>query len=188
MHVFRTEAANAATLILKSKTLELLANKWPLLSKIPKDMNGFQTEEWKTELDAYCMVASCIRHNPEGNGRHKVLSKTCRCGSILASIAKGMHDNGTNPHLTLPAIQPYLGKLDAFCNMILSKEGSLAMKELLCFHCRIFVMTNVKGANQSKYAIIGTDQCSSINFMSKGAQVGILPLCLDTQRFLFGLW
>jgi hypothetical protein len=201
-HDFRREPAEFFTelmecdetreLVKSSKTLELLVKKWPLNSNVLTTHRVFDTPEWKARKNDYCMVATCIRSNPLPNKtqkkKWKIQSQSCICGAILAGIAKGVHDQGTNPHLTFAALLPYLGKLDAFRTMILTKDGSVATKELLCFYFRIFVMTNIDGNNQSKFAIIGTDQRNSALHESKGVQLGILPLCLETQRFLFGQW
>jgi hypothetical protein len=70
----------------------------------------------------------------------------------------------------------------------IAQDESKQSKELLFYHCRIFVMTNVKGPNKSKYAIIGTDQSSTVSSESEGSQSGVLPLCLDFQCFFFGKW
>jgi hypothetical protein len=163
-----------------SPILNLLVNKWPLSGTIQKKWKGFDTTDWNAgkRLKWSC-VCPCIRHNPEGKKTHKWISDTCKCGAILASIAKGLHEKGNNQHLKLEALLPCLPPLDAFREMIQKKEGSLTTKELLCFFFRTFVITMVEGSNNSKYAIIGTNQrCALQNLTAWGVKWGS---CLYAQ-------
>jgi hypothetical protein len=182
--------AGLADAMKTSAILRLLVNKWPLTSDIPRAFAGFKTIEWDTngKREKHSMVSHCIRHNPLSKKKFQPVSKTCKCGAILASIAKGLHENGVNPHLKLQALLRLLPSLDSFREKIQKKDDSLMTKELLCYYFRLFVVTNVDGANNSKYAIIGTDQRSSALYESGGGQVGIIPLCIDAQRFIFGKW
>lgn len=165
----------------ESTILRLLRNKWPLTDRIGQD--------WKipvgTDLKGKAIVYPCI----QCSSTSKVLSRgSCFCGSVFASIAKGMHENSDNDLLKLDSITPIVVEMDNFRKLILGKEGSVQTKQLLCYYLRLFVHTNVSGLEKSKMALIGSDQRCSILNRSYGCPRGPIALCLDFQKFLFGEW
>lgn len=178
-----------------NKVLQRLLHKWPLIDGVGKSGNGGgknAPDVWtKHEVATKSTVITCIRSLDPNNLGKKVEMTTgkCKCGPIFASIAKGKHEMGTNPHLKFSAIAPFLPKLNDFYHQLRANGGKhIQTKELLCYHCRIFLVTNVWGANKNKYALIGSDQRCYSKHESDGCQAGVLAFCLDFQRFLFGEW
>jgi hypothetical protein len=189
-HVFLTEhEVQKALGEQKSVIVGLLYKNWPLSRELK-----YITESPSCSHDLKAFVAPCIQINAKTQkmeiGQNKATKKTCKCGAIFASIAKGKHEGGDNDELKLAQLLPFLHRLEDFRQKLhaIGEKETMQSKELLCYHCRIFVMTYVSGANQNKFVIIGTDQRCSVLNGSQGCQQGLLPLCYNFQRFIFGRW
>jgi hypothetical protein len=163
----------------KSVIVGLLYKKWPLSRELK-----YVTPIPSSSFEHKAFVAPCMQINAKTGKmeiqQNKGTKITCMCGAIFASIAKGKHEGGANDHLKLAQLVLFLPGLDDFRQKLhaIGENETKQSKELLCYHCRIFVMTYVSGANQSRFAIVGTDQRCSVLNDSQGCQQGLLPLAM----------
>jgi hypothetical protein len=169
--------------ILASPVLCILVNKYPLMKWVPSVLISKYAIKDKRDLS---FVHPCL----DGTGKRGLLtSGSCKCGALVASIAKGIHegDSCTNPHLKISFLRKFLPLLDNFREAIVSSE-SFRQKHLLCLFLRLFIKSPFKSIGNYKYSLIGTDQRNTTKYGSNGCQVGMVPFCYDFLRLLFGKW
>jgi hypothetical protein len=182
-----------------SETVRIVFAKWPMAKAIPTFLLNEKTETtngykaWLASDSSNAMKGICLPC-PRDNGKiadstGKKFSKgLCKCGAVIAAIVKGVHEEHENPHLRPEAFLKFAPQLDAFRTVLLEYSSGTNAKRVLCFFLRLFVPTDTDSKDQSKYALIGTDQRSTTNFGSRGCQIGIPALCLNFLAVIFGKW
>jgi hypothetical protein len=189
---------NLEKLLKDSSVFALLHNVYPLSDKIKSKWSGFkESVGGGASMKLFCTILPCIsfvkydgeesNKDAKKKSRETTTSKNCKCGAIMASIAKGLHQKGDNPHLKVKALEPHLPKIDDFRTR-LHAATSCQTKVLLCLWNRIYIHSITKGNDGNKFCLIGTDQRPNSLFGSDGCQPGMIPFCLETLQVLYGKW